>query len=131
MDNSAIVTIVSHILRQVSPHARDERAVRKKRAELAHKHKRFATEYPKLFEMCFDPEFDEDQFRFMMSQLGAMNGAESAPTLDDTTKLVCERLNDKYITPLVGKPDQQVDTAGMGHIKFSTSTAGASTSAGP
>ena len=69
--------------------------------------------------MSFNPNFDYQQFQFMISQLESIRTNTSS--FEESTNTVCDQLNNKYIIPLVGKPDESVDVSKMEHIKFSTS----------
>lgn len=88
------------------------------RAHLSVKHKRFATSYPKLFEMCLSPTFDADQFRYMLAQMDLIQTKQMS--FEDSTKKVCENLNERYILPLVGAPDASIDVTKMDHLRFTT-----------
>ena len=123
MDNTDIVNIVNAITVDVQKTNGNSIALRRCRAMCANKHRKFATNYPKLFEMCFSPAFDVEQFQFMIHQLEQMHD-NSDVTFEECTQNVCTKLNDKYIVPLVGQPHKDVNMNDMNHIKFSTSREG-------
>jgi hypothetical protein len=118
MENSDIMRIVSEITKDVSEIEGNSESHLKK-CKLLHnqKNKKFASMYPKLFDICFTQGFDADQFRYMMQQLQDVHASNQ--TFEVGTSNVTNSLNNKFIIPLVGQPDTNVDTNDMNHLKFS------------
>lgn len=117
MDNGELEAIVDDIV-QTSKSRSGAVSPAELRAHLSVKHKRFATSYPKLFEMCLSPTFDADQFRYMLAQMDLIQAKQVS--FEDSTKKVCENLNERYILPLVGAPDANIDVTKMEHLRFTT-----------
>ena len=124
MDTQELIKSVDEITKAAAT-CSGERELRACRLRFASSHKQFAATYPKLFLMCFDQRFEQEQFRFLVSQLEQVRDKAS---FEASTSNVTNHMNDKYITPFVGAPHKDVDTTGMEHIKFTTSTGGAGSS---
>ncbi len=119
MENAELEAIVERIVMASKSESTTPARAAALRARLSVEYKRFATTYPKLFEMCLSPSFDIDQFKYMLAQMDLIQGKRA--TFEETTKNVCDNLNDRYITPLVGTPDPNVDVTKMEHLRFTTS----------
>lgn len=118
MDTQDLIKTVDEITRAMGQ-CKTDRDRKRCRAGFAVSSKAFATTYPKLFEICCDERFEREQFDFLIAQFAQVR--DHQVSFEAGTSNVTEHLNNKYIIPLVGAPQADVDTAKMEHIRFTSS----------
>jgi len=76
-----------------------------KLAEMRRRHSDFWFRYPRLLEICCQPNPDMEQLSFMLNMLSAVNKKKT--TLEAADKQVHERLADKFNVPEPTPPTPQ------------------------
>lgn len=117
MDSSEIRRIVHEITNAVASLGADKLRISKFKSQNSSKYRSFATKYPKLYDMCFEPRFDHEQFDMLMSRLDDIQSKRM--TFEEGTRQVADHLNNRYVLPLVGAPTRNDgDPNSMDHIEF-------------
>lgn len=127
MDTSDIKRVVAEITSEVAACNGDFAQISKLKSRGLSRYKGFQTKYPKLYDMCLDPDFEHDQFHFLMSRLDDIHTKQK--TFEESTQQVCDALNEKYVIPLCGSPTRKDAGAdNMDHIQFNVTSADGSVS---
>lgn len=100
MENSDLVKAVTTITGDVAKLSGNKYDIRQCRQRHLREHRMFASMYPKLFDMCFEPNFNASQFSYMIQQLEDIQKARVS--LECGTSNVNTSLTNEYIVPLVG-----------------------------
>jgi hypothetical protein len=111
MDNDELIRTVEDITRNAS--LSKERQMRK--------HRKFATMYPKLFEMCMSKYFDAAQFKQMMNHLESVQN--DRVTLECATSNVHGEWTQRYVVPLLSNPQSAGGNVGQVTIRSPDGTA--------